>query len=318
MAITKTIPIGLTDRVGLLAGVDVQVDAGRMSAPALEALLIDEMRFVINYPVSGTLPSGGMNGGGAILAKIELGAMPLTDDFVPLWNFDESGPIWQQFIAGEGAGRNALESINGSTSFHRFRFPKPLLVLPGVSFNIKIRRRLSPDPWSALVAADDPVNVDIAALGHVVTGQRPSYINVPFVSAFVGTYTAAASNTARLLVSSEAQLKNKIGRTIHIEKIVGRMGLFQRGPPVNGEGDTGSPSRLVTVKITSSDFGIDPVTRPTPFVNIFPAYRHILPLPRDLSPQERLTAEVFLPSGSIQPGDYAPFISFVAWREEAI
>ena len=196
----QTEPILLTSRIASLAvGASKTVDdIDALKNPDKRPIFIDEVRFSLLNTARDTLVDPGMLG--SIYLDLKLGRLPLTNGEVPLWLVDVTKNLY------------AFDRL----SYVTWKFPKPLIVNPGVILMPTLRQ--IPSQFVSQAA----VSVDITLVGRVIPNdqQMPEESDVPYASAFIGANVAMNADLRES--STERNLANVTSRLLNVTHLTGR------------------------------------------------------------------------------------------------
>jgi hypothetical protein len=182
--------------------------------------------------IAGTPSSPGVNRGGSLKAKIVVGTHMMTNSFVPVWLLGKCDTPEAECHPDVGAvGPAATGSYYGAWTWI---LPKPLYVLPSMPIAIQVQRAgpLGGLPGDAF-AIDSPgttlpIWISVTG-GYIERGfKAPSVIDVPYVTAMVGSATVVGQAVTPLPInySQKSDLENPFSRPLEIERLTGRLRNF--------------------------------------------------------------------------------------------
>ena len=244
-------PILLTAEFSLLPGADTKglADSSLLQNPFGTAMLLDEIRFTVN---NFQHSRGGE--GGIIRAAFKLGRTPITNGFIPIWNF--------------GKVLNPIEALGAVTvSTFTWKLPKPLYIPPS-EYLIPTLQNIAMPSGLDLTAK---VRVTYAGRSLASNHPTPKAIHVPWVTAYLTPFRGAGTFTDQ---STEADLVNPFNESLNVQRFIGRI-LVDKITATEEVGESvtyyaGLGSRLTTVRMTNSN-GVILVRDNTPFNHLFNA-----------------------------------------------
>jgi hypothetical protein len=130
-----SIPILVSDSVVIPPGGTAVANAGRLSSPFRQAIVIDEIRWSTYNAVEITgvfddTPS--WNVGAVVRTKLNIGRVDVTNGFVPIWLFGTT--MQANYFVEVNAVRFSVPNANDEAvvvSHYRWRLPRPLYLAPG-------------------------------------------------------------------------------------------------------------------------------------------------------------------------------------------
>lgn len=310
------VPIHLTANAdGVVAGATASVNTLALKDP--RPIEIHAIKFSILGAYSATLGACPAVNGGMVGVGLTLGSLPLTQGFVPIWNFARGESLVDDSCTTRSYDATSLSFPLAAD--YVWRLPRPLYVPPGRVVVPQVQHR-------GIISY--PIDFRISYVGRTVEEKKgKATIQIPYVTAWTsGSY---AINSARTLErSSETDFRNPFIRPLHVLYFVGRSlqtevyassGLVVcRGHPYN------LYNSLFSIKMSHSS-GVKAIEDYTPIGVVMPIDQGaIWPCPHDLDPQSFYTIDLLKnASASTQynPTGYTGHteqlqLSMVGWREE--
>jgi len=281
------------------------VDTGALASPFRAPYLLDEIRFLVRvnrftqiawyyYPLFG-------NG---ITAKLQMGRINITQDFVPIWLFGTH--VQKLWIAG--AGVIDAQHLYGYNEY-RWKLPRPLFVPLGSAITVNLQA-------TPFLTAAARVSVSFVARALPVGTKTPPKIDVPFVTAYIPDLQT--STNERTAQSSEKDLVNPFLVPLHVQRFIGRQS-YNGGYPaglVFEVGDDGTIAFVGTDIKLADSMGYNVTRDFTPFDSVFEPGRRAWTFLRQLNPKERYNA-AFRITGTYR-AKLNPQVSLVGFREEVM
>lgn len=150
-------------------------------------------------------------------AQIAVGGIPISEDFVPTWLYDNS----EQALHGETLLQTAGPATDPRyASFYKWRLSSPMLVLPGEVVNVGfINYGLTGTPMQCAALLTGRVVV-----GHPLPGSRVLPYVAGWANAQIDTTPWTGGDTTPIEVdSTENDLRNKSNESVIIRKLTGRL-----------------------------------------------------------------------------------------------
>lgn len=258
--------------------------------------------------------------GGMVAVNLTLGALPITQGYVPIWCFGRGETLADDGCVGDGG------DFTGDNFPYRaeyvWRLPRPLYVPPGRIVTPQIQHR---------GIIPNTIDFRISYVGRTVEERkRGTKIEVPYVTSWLSS--SYATDTGRTIeTSSETDFRNPFGVPMHVNYFVGR--TFQTGTisGTNGLVCAGSPYNLYNTlfrfKMAHSS-GLRVIEDYTPIGAIIPVDQGaIWPCPHELDPGSYFNFELLFTGdgwwGSTPFSPYATYLeqvhlAMVGWREEVL
>lgn len=316
--VTLSISSGSTTQSVLATG---QANAARLRSTYRAPMIVEEIRFNVRA-ISGGVGTAYRDFRWNIRSRLKVGHKPMTNGFVPIWNF---GFNTQPFGVTSSGGANfslpegstnevtppELANILGVTSASnyinmcstRWRLPRPLYVPANVAFAADFTR--IGDGFTGDAA------IDMGVSGYYVDPKMapPAFSDIPYVTAWAGTRAASTTLAQR---TGELDLFNDLDKPLHIQRVIGRyLDANTRGDTYYLSASTGAQLRMLS-KSRNEHKSMVPFF--TPFHQVFNPHRLMFNTPGYvLDPKDGVDAEV-----RSMVTDEAPFISLVGWREESV
>jgi hypothetical protein len=294
-------PLVLTDRQSLpAAGTTVLFAADKLQAPNREALAISEFRFYTGYVNSTPTHANPQQPAREIRVSINIGP----------WRICETLPLWTVCPVRD----RTLENPGGMLGCFRVLLRKPLFVPPGVGFMANARR-IADAIGQSYAGSAVPLSVTVVA--RTVVGDFPRVANVPYLTAFV-----PAGATSGLFGSLEADLKNETDQPVHIQHLVGRLGMgtlnADQTPSLLMR--DGTDVRIIApMRLTHE--GHEVIPEGTDFNMAFDLCSRSLPMGGAvLEKSKRLIFSMAVPSGTgfTAPDAWMPTVGLIGTRQEAL
>lgn len=244
-------PLHLTATTTLGSNTTGGVNTVALKNPLGGAMEIREIKFAITGP---PLYNGSSNVGygGIIGAKLDVGAHPLTNGYVPVGNFGRPIGLFSEQI---------LSNINNSISEFSWKLPRPLYVPAGAVITPTFQHR-------GLVT--DSLSVRVSYSGRSVSGPMPKKIFIPYASCFVSKNFP--SDTAGSDQSTELDLINPFDDVLYIHRFVGRCYFTNQGFVTEvGVGNDTAGREMFTVRMSDSNG--------RPIIRTFTVFRVAFPTP---------------------------------------
>ncbi len=213
------------------------VNAVALKNPSNLPMEIYEIRFLIR--TTNTILTEANTGnltGHSVACKLSLGNVPLTAGFIPLLMFGK-------------CDYGSREAPNFKFWSHTMRLSKPLFVPAGSAIVPSFAHK-------GYTTSDIVVRISYAGR-NMSASYRPKKVFIPYVSCFSSKPFDTFSTTADLDNSTETDLLNPFDMPLHVERFIGRMGVFDNTPP-----DDSNPATPPGA-ISDVAFGFDAIARYT-------------------------------------------------------
>ena len=319
-------PMILSATGSLASGGSIPLDSSRLSNTFRTPMIVDEIRFIVRTPTASSNSSTlRFNLGGSIRVKLTAGKLELTNGFVPLWNLSPNYQRLSQYKSVSTFRPNGEElaqsvgDVSAGIFYNHFRWllPCKFWMPPGMSISAVISRAV--DGVSGSVATGN-ATVDVAIVGRAVTGRyiMPKTTQVPWASCWVGTAGTGGTDLNTVQRSGQLDLINPYLSTIKIQRMIGRLQLFNSTDLVLDDDIRAGVETATTtpdpVKVKIADSRGNIVTRDfANFYDVFYLGRRAWTFDTELKPKERINVEVT----RIPDGD-TPFVSLIGSRVEAL
>lgn len=184
--------------------------------------------------------------GGSVGCKLELGKIPLTNGFVPVWNFGRALNVDQGEIPRDFNIALLIPGITGERyNEYTWKLPRPLYIPPGAVVMPTFQHR-------GYINENVSVRISYSARS-LPAGYKPKTINVPWVSSYVSKVfdKMGAADTDQ---SNETEVVNPFDEPINIQHFVGRIASYDRNAPTDlviDDVDVGG--RLLTLRAMDSE-----------------------------------------------------------------
>lgn len=173
--------------------------------------------------------------GGAVACSLFLGDIPITNGYVPIWNFGKS----KDSLRTVGNPSQMRNTVMASFSW---RLPHPIFVPPGAVLQPMFQHR-------GFNAAT--ITTWINYRGAVLPkGTRPSQIFIPYVSAYSSKpFTLNVASTDQ---SQEADIANPFKTPLLLQHMIGRVGVTSDTVNYSELWNPDFGARLLRVRIIDS------------------------------------------------------------------
>lgn len=304
------VPIHLTATAsGVVAGATASVNTLALKDP--HAVEIHAIKFSILAADNTVAVNGGMVG-----VSLTLGSLPVTQGYVPIWNFARG----ESLVDDSCTTRSYDATAQGFPycADYVWRLPRPLYVPPGRVLVPQVQHR---------GVISSAIDFRISYVGRTVEEKKgKATIQVPYVTSWSSNSYALADGRT-LERSNETDFRNPFTRPLHVLYFVGRslqteihsatLRTVCRGHPYN------LYNSLVSIKMSHSS-GLKAIEDYTPIGVVMPIDQGaIWPCPHDLAPQSFYTIDLLkaAPSATSNETGYTGHveqlqISMVGWREE--
>ncbi len=184
---------------------EASLSAHALKNPSGEAMEIREIRFQVNNDDDEI-------GGANMSCRLDLGKLPLTSGFIPIWNFGR----------GEDMVGETLETVGAGDKDRQFRWklPRPLFIPAGGSLSAKLKHE------GGITAA---LTGRVSYLGRTLPkgAPIPKKLAVPYISFYRSK--AFSGSSADTDESSESDLQNPFDVPLMVERFTGRVATFYDG-----------------------------------------------------------------------------------------
>lgn len=203
-------PIHLYGSIGLQAGSQASVNADALKNIHSDPMEVREMKFFMISSGSQTrLVQGNLD------VAISIGKIPITNGFVPIWNF---GPTVNYGLENINTVSNG--GVYYNIQCYRWTLSKPMWVPPNASFQVSFYNR---------AVKDSTVTGAIAISGYTLKGKAPGATTVPYAAAYVSP-SFEYLKTALTANSTEKDLVNNTGKELQVERLTTRWPFWQENP----------------------------------------------------------------------------------------
>lgn len=248
--------------------------------------------------------------GGMVGCKLELGKIPLTNGFVPIWNFGRAlnvdlGEIPRDDFIATYFSTVASERYNE----YVWKLPRPLYVPAGAVVTPTFQHR-------GYLQENVQVRISYSARS-LPEGHTPPTINVPWVSSYTSK-VFDKMGPADTDQSQETDIVNPHDEHVNVQHLVGRIITFDRAEPtviVIDDSDIGAA--LLRVRATDSK-GDPVIPYPSLFHSIFSLTTRAWDISYKVDPKAFYLFYLSKAAPATAGVDaYASqaFISLVGWRE---
>lgn len=319
-------PLLLATNVQVPIGGVVSANADELTNDFEQDVQLEEIRFIVSvngarFNATNAVSMGAL--GSLVRAQIKMGRLDLTNGYVPIWLL---GTRYQAAMEAMTGFSDLVATPNRTAvwEYHRWRFPKPLLVPQGAAISCSFTYLTPTGRQGPLAfAVDSPLNVWVAVAGKALSKRiaRPSKIPVPYA-----TYWAPKMGEG---VSGDDALFNKFPVPLYVQRFVGR--VAECPPPLDpgNLGIIGVPDQEIwfeswaapnlTIKAST---GYDVVGDMTAWQDVFNPARCALEAGMVIDSRDWFTVTVDAPPVLV-PGQYirgivVPGVSLVGYREEEL
>ncbi len=188
-----------------------------LHSPVLSPIEIHDIKFAFSLPLPGAanLVNYLAADGGSILCQLALNDEPITDNYVPIWSFDESTNIVNEQTNGATLGAGSAANPYSTTNYGEFTWhlPRALYLRPADQFNVSFQN---------LGQQAIPATCRVSLSGCVLENTTdPKTRILPFVSTYVSKVFALDSGDSD--ASTETDLANTTNDVINLHKLTGRV-----------------------------------------------------------------------------------------------
>lgn len=306
-------PIHFFDDATIAPGGEATLRSEALTNKTGKPIEIHEIRFAAIAVQPSFLEANVMDTAGIISVRIVFAGKPVTNAFVPMWLFGKTEQARSNTYVDPG------DTPNEGGSIYVWRLSKPWYLPPKASVEVQFQH---------VGGVRFSIHAMIGLAGAFVADRRTSSA-VPFAAAYVSkpfAYTAADGSGHDYDESSERDLANITGKTLNVDRIIGRVGSARAGGggPVSNFDDQNHIGvvRATLLRIQTSK-AISIIRDYSSFRAVFGDQRAI-DLPFQLDAGDFLKASIRNDDGPtltlIPFSSYTSqaFLSIVGWREEAI
>ena len=303
-------PVLLTGPTVLQAGDEIPANHAQLINHPPFPSEISEIRFGLS--TLGQSVSGGM-----VQAKMQLGELPITKDFVPLSGFCRSNQLYfsEQAFEGSDCVAAGLGQMVAAADYV-WRMKTPIIIPSGGTIGLILKHT---------GYIPEEIQVQVSYLGRTLPTSYPTEFNLPFIAnwsmpAVDMTFQTdgTPSTTTVENISTQDDLANNIDNVVYVDELVGR--IFQNMAPVEGGNATLTEStlledampaidRLVFLSLRTST-GHDIIRPETqlPFRGVFGGSTRSLDCKCTLPPRHYLIADVVVTKGVNGGGGNTPLL----------
>jgi|CXWL01.1.fsa_nt_gi hypothetical protein len=254
-------------------------------------------------PSSASFLSGAVMG-----CQLNLGNIPITNGFVPVWNF--------------GPGRAFQYEVSSTSRSipiqYTWKLPRPMLIPPGGVLAPIFQHR-------GLIPIDVTTRISYACRVLPIDHKIPNKVNVPYVAFYASKVFDVQSLTPDSDSSTELDLTNRFDAPLRIHRFVGRINEYALTSIIGVAGNNNSDvvfnhlgSRLLRVRMTDSR-GEPVIPAPTMFRQVFDGPTRTWDADFILPPKSFYTAVLTREAVSAVPANIQiqgqAMISMVGWHE---
>lgn len=295
-------PLHLTASVNVQAGSQAAPNTVNLQNTTGQYIELLEIKWELT-PESASLFSGAVMG-----CQLNLGNIPITNGFVPVWNF--------------GPGRAfEYEVSSPSRSIpiqYSWKLPRPLLIPPGSVVAPIFQHR-------GLIPIDVAMRISYACRILPADYKMPNKVQVPYVAFYASKVFDVQSTTVDSDTSTELDLTNRFDAPLRIHRFVGRVNEYALTSIVGVAGNNNSDvifnhlaSRLLRVRMTDSR-GQPTIPTPTLFRQVFDGPTRTWDSDFILPPKSYYTAVLEREAVSSVPTNVQlqgqAMISMIGWHE---
>jgi hypothetical protein len=302
----------------------VPFDAGQLSSPNREAMIVREIRFSHGVPTDkvATIIAQDLHMGRELKVSMSVGPHKITASATDGIRPYLMAPLYDQL----------MENPAYTGSF-RWRLAKPMFIPPGYSLMISARREMVAGVVSTFGTSYSTAKVPVVCtlIGNIVAGDFPKVTTVPWISDFAPTPVApdAITGLGTDFASNQLHLQNDLLEAIELEYAVGRLSALYPAPAGLMAGceytveDAGGIGTTAPCQMVLN--GVDIIPPGTEFNMAFDYARRSLSLESlVLDSGKRIAFRMKMPyndayvQGSSIPEYWAPAVSIVGSRKEPV
>lgn len=290
-----------------------------LHSPVLSPIEIHDIKFAFSLPIPGAanLVNYLAADGGSILCQLALNDEPLTNDYVPLWGFDESTNIVNEQTNGATFGAGSAVSPYSTAVYGEFicHLPRALYLRPSDQLNVSFQN---------LGQQAIPVTCRISLSGCVLEGTTdPKTRILPFFATYVSK-VFAQQGVADSDQSTETDLANITNDVLNLHKLVGRIDNYMTTGGAAGThfDDPTNFAAVATVDLGTALYvqaytgrGTQLIPYDVLFRNLFGPARAV-PLSGQLAPGDYIIAALREAATSNCYGQ--AHVAIVGWREVSL
>lgn len=222
-------PIHLTAAATVSANSQQGVNAISLKNPTGQAMELLEVKWLLSTRELIHVT------GGTIGCKLDLGSIPITNGFVPVWNFAPSTKF--DFETVSNAGRQAVG--------YQWKLHRPLYIPPGAVVVPTFHH-------FGQIPNDIDVRISYSCRTLPAGYKLPPRVPVPYVAYWSTKVFELFSFSEDRDQSRETDLVNRFNEPLRIHRFVGRWFTFEPLNNFGHEADNTGPSRLVQVRMVDS------------------------------------------------------------------
>lgn len=244
-------PIHLTAQVSVQPGANAGVNSISLQNPLGLPMEILEIKWMVFSGANVTA------NGGAIECALNLASVPISQGFIPIWNY---GPC-----------RNELQETNASNNgnilfpVYTWKLKHPLFVPAGACLQPTFKHR-------GMVPNEITVRISYSCRTLPANYIPPKKVKVPYVAAFVSkpfSMTAALATTTDSDVSKETDVVNRWDHPVQVHQWIGRCDEFLTVTGQHFEAlENGAPKVTVQIKDSRGEAIVGNIV-PAPFRTVF-------------------------------------------------
>lgn len=192
-----------------------------LHSPVLSPIEIHDIKFAFSIPIPGAanLVNFLASDGGSILCQLSLNDEPLTNNYVPIWSFDESTNIVNEQTNGYTSGAGTAESPYETNVYGEFvwHLPRALYLRPADQLNVSFQNL-----GQQAIAATCRISLSGCVLENTTD---PKTRILPYMSTYLSK-VFSEQGVADEDQSTETALANITNDEVHLQKLTGRVDNF--------------------------------------------------------------------------------------------
>lgn len=287
-------------------GAEATVRSEALSNRTGRPIEIHEIRLSASTTTFTDVTATSMGNLGVIRVRLVAGGKSITNNFVPIWNLGRMENRFAQSYPFFSTSPN---------SYYVWRLSRPWHIPSNYSVEAQF---FSPGMINV------PVTARISLVGRYVAGQKTTTA-LPFATSYVSKlFDYSATDTDE---SSEKDLANFVGKTVHIDRIIGHAGVASSSAVTGNisslsDADDQATNDIMTFRmVTSDNFPIVPEF--TGIRQVFPYYPSSIDIAHDMDAGKFYRVSVRKTPGVVLAAPFTTYrahvsISALGWREEGI
>jgi len=300
-------PVHFYAEADVAAGAEATLRNEALSNRTGRPVEIHEIRLSAFMDFAGAVAGSWVDLGGIARFRLSAGGKPITNAFVPMWNVGKIENRVSQIV-----GSNGMDAIN--TTFV-WRLSRPWHIPNGMPVECQFQHS---------GAINTSINAKIGLAGNFVDRKSTTSF-FPYATAYV---SRAFDYSSTLLTdeSSERDLVNMTGKTLTVDRIIGRVGVVRSTANALTKEildfDDAAVDDTVTIRmVTSNNLPIIPEF--ASIRQVFGYYPSSIDIEHEVDPGDFYRVSVRKVAGAVLADPYTTYtaqvnISAVGWRQEAI